>query len=141
LFSSAIGFRSQRNNLLVYQDWIRPPVFDMSGQKQIKPENNIDSMEISSSAPRTIPQSNVAITSQGERSAVSDENFGIVKNIYNEADLSKAVNENPTAVFNEIVELYKRYIAQLQQRVGSQADLGTTRREGGQMARIRGCYQ
>jgi hypothetical protein len=113
----------------------------MSGQKQIKPENNIDSMEISSSAPRTIPQSNVAITSQGERSAVSDENFGIVKNIYNEADLSKAVNENPTAVFNEIVELYKRYIAQLQQRVGSQADLGTTRREGGQMARIRGCYQ
>jgi hypothetical protein len=112
----------------------------MSGQKQIKPENNIGSMEISSSAPRTIPQSNVSITSQGERSAVSNEVFGIVKNIYNEADLSKAVHENPTAIFNEIVELYKRNIAQLQQRVGSQTDLGTTRREGGQMARIRGCY-
>jgi hypothetical protein len=89
-------------------------------------------MEISSSGPRTIPQSIVAITSQGER---SNENFRIVKNIYNEADLSKAVHENPTAVFNEIVELYKQNIAQLQQRVGSQADLGTTRREGGQMAR------
>lgn len=112
----------------------------MSGQKQIKPENNIDSMEISSSAPRKIPQSNVAITSQGEKSAVSNENLGIVKNIYNEADVLEAVHENPTAIFNEIVELYQRNIAQLQQRVGPQTDLGTTRREGGQMARIRGCY-
>lgn len=112
----------------------------MSGQKQIEPENKADSMEISSSAPGTILQSNVSITSQGDGSVVSNENFELVKNIYNEADLSKAVHENPTAVLNEIVELYKRNIAQLQQRVGSQADIGTTRREGGQMARIRGCY-
>jgi hypothetical protein len=41
-----------------------------------------------------------------------------VKNIYNEADLSKAVHENPTAVFNEIVELYKRNIAQFSRESG-----------------------
>lgn len=103
----------------------------MSDRKQIKPENKVDSMKISSSAPETASRSYISITSQRDESS---------KNISNEADLSQVVHENPTAVFNEIVELYKRNIGQLPQRVGSQADLGTTRIKGGQVARIKGCY-
>jgi hypothetical protein len=82
----------------------------MSDQKQVKPENKLGPMKISSSAPETASQSNVSIISQKHESSVSDENFELIKNISNEADLSKAIHENPTAVFNEIVELYKRNI-------------------------------
>jgi len=64
-------------------------LFDMSDQKQIKPENTYSS----------------ALWTAYE-SSISNENFELIKRIFDEEDLSEAINEIPTAAFNnEVVEL------------------------------------
>jgi len=56
-------FRSQRSTLLAFQDSIRPTVFDMSYEKQIKLENRFDSRKISPSATEIASHSNISIAS------------------------------------------------------------------------------